>query len=42
LEDGGQFETSDGIGVTLNKGSFHLLPKHDCENLVRRGILEYV
>ncbi|CAK5029367.1 unnamed protein product [Meloidogyne enterolobii] len=42
LKDSGQFETSDGITVVLAKGAVHLLPRQDCENLVRKGVLEYV
>lgn len=40
LEDYGEFETSDGILVILQKNSVHSLPRNDCEMLIKQGILE--
>ncbi|KAL3071750.1 hypothetical protein niasHT_038818 [Heterodera trifolii] len=42
LRNFGTFETSEGIKVNLSKSSLHFLPRQDCENLVRKGILECV
>ncbi|KAJ1351361.1 hypothetical protein KIN20_007352 [Parelaphostrongylus tenuis] len=40
LENYGEFETSDGNLVMLQVNSLHSLPRHDCEMLIRQGILE--
>uniref|UniRef100_A0A915DZH4 DNA replication complex GINS protein PSF1 n=1 Tax=Ditylenchus dipsaci TaxID=166011 RepID=A0A915DZH4_9BILA len=40
LQDFGEFETSDGTTVVFTKNSMHFLPVQDCENLIRRGVLE--
>ncbi|EPB68270.1 hypothetical protein ANCCEY_12637 [Ancylostoma ceylanicum] len=40
LENYGEFETSDGNLVMLQVNSTHSLPRHDCEMLIRQGILE--
>ncbi|KAI1732224.1 putative DNA replication complex GINS protein PSF1 [Ditylenchus destructor] len=42
LKDFGEFVTSDGTIVVFAKNSMHYLPKQDCENLIRRGILEQI
>ncbi|KAF7633446.1 Sld5 domain-containing protein [Meloidogyne graminicola] len=40
IKDSGEFETSDGITIILSKGAVHLLPRQDCENLVRKVFIE--
>ncbi|XP_069676358.1 DNA replication complex GINS protein PSF1-like [Periplaneta americana] len=40
--DYGKFELDDGEIVLLKKNSQHLLPRAQCEPLIRQGILEHV
>lgn len=42
VKDSGHFEISDGTSIVFDKGTIHHLPRQDCENLVRRGVLEYI
>lgn len=40
LVDYGEFETSDGAPVVLQKNSIHSLLRQDCDMLIRQGVLE--
>ncbi|KDR19699.1 DNA replication complex GINS protein PSF1-like [Zootermopsis nevadensis] len=40
--DYGKFELDDGETVLLKKNSQHLLPRAQCEPLIRQGILEHI
>ncbi|XP_015596063.1 DNA replication complex GINS protein PSF1-like isoform X2 [Cephus cinctus] len=42
IADYGKFEFGDGESVQLKKNTYHLLPRSECEQLVRQGILEHV
>jgi len=42
VEDYGEFETDEGDVVLLKKNSIHLLPRAQCEHLVRQGVLQHV
>lgn len=42
LQDYGKFELDDGQVVNLKENTYHLLPRTQCEALVRQGILEHV
>ena len=42
LVDYGELITDDGTVVQLKKGSQHHLPRSQCEQLVRQGILEHI
>ncbi|XP_008556431.1 DNA replication complex GINS protein PSF1 [Microplitis demolitor] len=42
LVDYGKFELDDGQVITLKENTHHLLPRAQCEPLVRQGILEHV
>ncbi|XP_063912753.1 DNA replication complex GINS protein PSF1-like [Zophobas morio] len=40
--DYGQLELSDGSALLLKKNSRHHLPRTECEELIRQGVLEHV
>ncbi|XP_012265829.1 DNA replication complex GINS protein PSF1-like isoform X2 [Athalia rosae] len=42
LVDYGKFELEDGEVLSLRKNSQYLLPRAECENLVRQGILQHI
>ncbi|RZC40149.1 DNA replication complex GINS protein PSF1 [Asbolus verrucosus] len=42
LVDYGQFELNDGSVLLLKRNSRHYLPRNECEELIRRGVLEHV
>ena len=42
MEDYGEFETDNGETTLLKKNSIHLLPRSQCESLIRQGVLEVV
>ncbi|KAJ8874902.1 hypothetical protein PR048_022792, partial [Dryococelus australis] len=42
LSDYGRLELDDGDVVVLKKNSQHLLPRSQCELLIRQGILQHV
>ena len=42
LVDYGELETEDGSVVMLNKNTQHFLPRAQCEQLIRQGVLEHV
>lgn len=42
LLDYGRFELSDGTVLMLKKDSHHYLPRSECEELIRQGILEHL
>ena len=42
VEDYGPLETEDGDTILLKKNTQHYLPRSQCEQLIRRGILEHV
>lgn len=42
LEDFGELETEEGIRLNLRKDSHHLMLRHECEGLIRQGVLEQV
>jgi len=42
LQDYGELETEDGTVVMLNKNTQHFLPRSQCEQLIRQGVLEHV
>lgn len=42
LQDYGELETDDGSIVMLNKNTQHFLPRSQCEQLIRQGVLEHV
>ncbi|XP_043270362.1 DNA replication complex GINS protein PSF1-like [Venturia canescens] len=42
LVDYGRFELENGQVVNLKKDAHHLLPRSQCESLVRQGILEHI
>jgi len=42
LQDYGELETEDGSIVMLSKNTQHFLPRSQCEQLIRQGILEHV
>lgn len=42
LVDYGKFELDDGQVISLKKNTHHLLPRAQCEPLIRQGILEHV
>lgn len=42
LQDYGELETEDGSVVILNKNTQHFLPRSQCEQLIRQGVLEHV
>ncbi|XP_034950581.1 DNA replication complex GINS protein PSF1-like [Chelonus insularis] len=42
LVDYGKFELDDGQVIFLKKNTHHLLPRAQCEPLIRQGVLEHV
>lgn len=42
LVDYGKFELEDGEVIILKKNSQYLLPRAECEGLVRQGVLQHV
>ncbi|XP_058790153.1 DNA replication complex GINS protein PSF1-like [Phymastichus coffea] len=42
VKDYGKFELDDGQTVNLKENTYHLLPRSECEILIRQGILEHV
>ncbi|XP_018334482.1 DNA replication complex GINS protein PSF1-like [Agrilus planipennis] len=42
LVDYGKLELNDGTNVLLKKNSQHFLPRSECEELIRRGILQHI
>jgi GINS complex subunit 1 len=42
LVDYGQLELNDGSILLLKKSSRHYLPRNECEELIRQGVLEHV
>jgi len=42
LVDFGRFELDTGETVLLKKNGIHLLPRSQCETLIRQGILEHI
>ncbi|XP_053677887.1 DNA replication complex GINS protein PSF1-like [Anopheles nili] len=42
LTDYGKFELDNGEIILLKKNSIHYLPKLQCEQLIRQGILEHI
>ena len=42
LTNYGNLELSNGIVVNLKKGSRHFLPRTECEELIRQGILKHI
>jgi GINS complex subunit 1 len=42
VQDYGQLETEDGSIILLKKNTQHFLPRAQCEQLIRQGILEHV
>ena len=42
VRDYGKLELENGQTVTLKENTYHLLPRSDCEALIRQGILEHV
>ncbi|PNF37157.1 DNA replication complex GINS protein PSF1 [Cryptotermes secundus] len=42
LVDYGKFELDDGESILLKKNSQHLLPRAQCEPLIRQGILQHI
>jgi GINS complex subunit 1 len=42
LTDHGKLELEDGLVVLLQKDSIHYLPRSECEQLIRQGILEHI
>ncbi|XP_031785603.1 DNA replication complex GINS protein PSF1 [Nasonia vitripennis] len=42
VQDYGKFEFDDGQIVNLKPNTYHLLPRAQCEALIRQGILEHV
>ncbi|KAJ8673326.1 hypothetical protein QAD02_004588 [Eretmocerus hayati] len=42
IQDYGKFEFDDGQVVNLTENTYHLLPRSQCEPLIRQGILEHV
>eukprot|EP00794_Sanderia_malayensis_P019891 gene19891-21833_t len=42
LVDYGEFETEDGAIILLKKNSQHLLPRSQCERLIRQGVLQHL
>ena len=42
VQDYGEFEAEDGSVVMLSKNTQHFLPRAQCEQLIRQGILEHV
>ncbi|XP_011312271.1 DNA replication complex GINS protein PSF1 isoform X2 [Fopius arisanus] len=42
LVDHGKLELEDGQIISLTKNTHHLLPRAQCEALVRQGILEHI
>ena len=42
VEDYGELETEDGAIILLKKNTQHFLPRAECEQLIRQGILEHV
>nr|CAD7587482.1 unnamed protein product [Timema genevievae] len=42
LEDYGKLQLEDGEIVLLKKNTQHLLPRSQCELLIRQGILEHI
>lgn len=42
LVDFGRFELDSGEVVLLKKNGIHLLPRSQCETLIRQGVLEHI
>lgn len=42
LIDYGKIELDDGTSVLLKKNTQHLLPRAQCETLIRQGVLEHI
>lgn len=42
LVDYGQLELNDGSTLNLKRNSRHYLPRIECEELIRQGVLEHV
>ena len=42
IKDYGEMETDDGEIILLKKNTQHFLPRSQCEQLIRQGILEHV
>lgn len=42
LTDFGKFELDTGEVVLLRKNGVHLLPRSQCESLIRQGVLEHI
>nr|XP_061794046.1 DNA replication complex GINS protein PSF1-like [Nerophis lumbriciformis] len=42
VKDHGELEMDDGTLVLLKKNSQHFLPRWECEQLIRQGVLEHV
>lgn len=42
LVDYGQFELNDGSVLLLKKNGRHYLPRSECEELIRQGVVEHV
>lgn len=42
VQDYGELETDDGEVVVLKKNTQHFLPRSQCEQLIRQGILQHV
>lgn len=42
LTDYGQFETEDGAVIMLKRNTQHFLPRTQCEQLIRQGVLEHI
>lgn len=42
LQDYGELETDDGDVIQLQKNTQHFLPRAQCEQLIRQGILEHI
>lgn len=42
LVDFGNYELSDGTVLVLKKNSRHYLPRKECEELIRQGVLQHI
>lgn len=42
LVDYGKFELSDGTVILLKKDGRHYLPRNECEELIRQGVIQHI
>lgn len=42
LVDYGRYELTDGTVILLKKDTRHFLPRNECEELIRKGVLKHI